>query len=43
MQGRLMLDRSWTFLETYADVRAVCDQLRDSLEASLRPNKDIPL
>jgi len=29
--------------ETYADVRAAYDQLRQSLEANLRPNKDIPL
>jgi hypothetical protein len=41
--ARSLLAEPFAATETYADVRAVYDQLRDSLEASLRPNKDIPL
>jgi len=41
--ARSLLVGLFAATETYADVRAAYDQLRQSLEANLRPNKDIPL
>ena len=40
---RSLLVDPFAATETYADVRAAYDRVRTSLEANLRPNKDIPL
>ena len=40
---RSLLAGPFAATETYADVRAAYDRVRQSLEANLRPNKDIPL
>jgi len=41
--ARSLLAEPFAATETYADVRATFDQLRDTFEARFRPNKDIPL